>query len=301
MAGPQIWLGWRHLPAGRGSTTLRAGSKNFPICFPRKFAERYTQFNMGRFRRLTRWLLSLLATSYLGLVILVGCEQRSLLYHPSHSPIPTQTDASGLVPWRKDGRVIGFCHEVSNPKHIWLMLHGNAGQAQGRKYALATLPTNDSFYVVEYPGFGTREGSPTFDSMNAAAVEAYQTLSQRFPNQPISVLGESMGSGPASFLSHQSPRPERIALVVPYDRLVSVAAEKKPYLPVSLILQDRWDNIASLQGFQGRIDIYAATEDTIIPVAHARNLAKNVANAHLHEFTGEHNDWSHNHRVVLED
>jgi len=256
---------------------------------------------MGRFRRLLRRLISILAASYLGVVLYVGCEQRSLLYHPSHSPIPAQTDGSGLVPWRKEGRLIGFCREVNHPKHVWLMLHGNGGQAQGRRYVLNTIPSDDSFYVVEYPGFGTREGSPTYTSMNAAAEEAYRTLTERFPSQPISVLGESMGSGPASFLAGEPKKPERIALVVPFDRLVSVAAEKRPYLPVSLMLQDRWDNIASLQGYSGRIDIYAAAEDEIIPVEHARNLAKNVANAHLHEFEGGHGDWSHNHAVYLGD
>lgn len=251
------------------------------------------------FTRVARWVLSLIATGYLGVVVFVGCQQRSLLYHPTHAPIPAQADARGMLPWRKEGRLIGFCREVANPKHIWLMLHGNRGQAQSHSYALNAIPAEDSFFVLEYPGFGTREGSPSFESMNAAAEEAYQTLSERFPERAISVLGESMGSGPASFLARQSRKPERIALVVPFDRLVSIAAEKEPYIPVWLLLQDRWDNIASLQGFQGRVDIYAATDDSVIPIEHAKNLARNVPNAHFHEFKGGHMDWCRNAAVIL--
>jgi pimeloyl-ACP methyl ester carboxylesterase len=248
---------------------------------------------MTSFFRLLRRLLSLLAIFYLGLVVTVGCGQRSILYHPSHNSVPSQSDGSGLVPWRKQGQIIGFSHEVANPKHIWLMLHGNSGQAQGRKYALKVISPGDSLFVVEYPGFGMRAGSPNFNSMNAAAEEAYGLLTEQFPKRPISVIGESMGSGPASFLAREPQKPDRIALVVPFDTLLSIASEKKPYLPVGLILLDRWDNIASLQGYPGRVDVFGAADDSIIPVQHAKNLAAHVANAKFHEFEGDHEDWSH--------
>ena len=256
---------------------------------------------MTSFLRLLRRFLISIASIYIGTVLLVAYKQSGMLYHPSHNPVQAQQDGTGLQPWLRKGQIIGFSHEVANPKHIWLMLHGNAGQAQERKYALRVIPADDSLFVVEYPGFGNRAGAPDLHSMTAAAEEAYDTLLEQFPNRPISVIGESMGSGPASMLARESRKPDRIALMVPFDNLVSLAAEKEPYLPVRLILRDRWDNIASLKGYAGRVDVYGGTKDSIIPIEHAKNLAKNVANARFHEFQGEHNDWSVNHYVVLEE
>jgi len=65
-----------------------------------------------------------------------------------------------------------------------------------------------------------------------------------------------------------------------------------PFLPVSLLLRDRWDNAAALSKYAGRIDIYGALQDTIIPVNHARQLAQALPRATYHEVDCGHNDWS---------
>jgi pimeloyl-ACP methyl ester carboxylesterase len=105
-------------------------------------------------------------------------------------------------------------------------------------------------------------------------------------------LGESIGSGPASFLACEKVPPDKIVLIVPFDSLLSVASEKFYFLPVRLILRDAWDNIKSLNDFQGPVEIFGATDDSIIPIAHAKRLAAKVAHAHFVEIRGGHNDWS---------
>ncbi|PTY08706.1 alpha/beta hydrolase [Opitutaceae bacterium EW11] len=211
----------------------------------------------------------------------------TFLYFPSHGPV-----SSFLQPWRIDGRQLGVASTVEHPRFIWLMCHGNAGQAANRGYVRACLPPEDSVYVLEYPGYGDREGSPSMKSINAAALEAYAALRRGFPGVPVGVIGESLGSGPASYLCSLTDPPDRAVLIVPFDNLLSVAKEHLRWLPVGLLMRDRWDNAAALSHYAGRIEIFGAASDEVIPVRHARQLAAALPRATYREMPCGHNDWS---------
>jgi hypothetical protein len=176
---------------------------------------------------------------------------------------------------------------------------GNAGEAADRECVLGHISSADSLYVLEYPGYGAREGSPSLESINQAASSAYQLLRKQHPGAPVCVLGESLGSGPACALAKEKIAPDKIVLVVPFDNLVSVASQHFPFLPVRFMLKDRWDNVESLKGFRGPVDIFGAREDTIIPVEHARALANRFLSAHFLEIPGGHNDWSQTDQVKI--
>lgn len=218
-----------------------------------------------------------------------GCRSlpRKLLYFPSH-----EARTNGLTEWRSGDRIIGFARVVPQPKNIWLLTHGNAGQAANRSYALPAFSPDDSVYILEYPGYGRRRGSPSEKAFNAAAREAYELLRAQFPHTPVCAVGESIGSGPASWLGTLDRPPDKIVLIVPFDVLAHVAKGHYPFLPVGLLLPDNWNNVAALKAYAGPVEIFAATGDTVIPVAHARALAAAKPGARLHEFHGGHNDWS---------
>jgi len=232
-------------------------------------------------------ILAVLAALYAAVAVVVDVKQRSLLFFPSHDQA-----ASPLLPWRVGDQTLGYCREVPNPRTVWLMTHGNAGQASHRGYVLSCLAGTDSLYVLEYPGYGQRGGQPTRESMNAAAGVAYHALRAAFPHIPVGVIGESIGSGPACFLAAAEPPPDKIVLVVPFDVLADVAAGHLPLLPARLMLKDAWDNGAALRHYQGPLDIYGAVGDQVIPVAHAQRLAASVPQAHFVLLGGGHNDWS---------
>jgi pimeloyl-ACP methyl ester carboxylesterase len=243
------------------------------------------------------WLIlcGLAALAYLAGCGLIGLNQRSLLYFPSHSAAATQ-----LRPWSVDGEIIGFCRTVTSPQTVWLMTHGNGGQAADRAYVLPRMSATDSLYVLEYPGYGLRSGGPSKEAMNAAALAAYRALRNEFPAIPVCVLGESIGSGPASYLGSVYTPPDKIILVVPFDSLANVAAHRMPFLPVRLMLHDNWDNIAVLQSYAGPVEIYGAINDAIIPFEHAKNLAAQLPTAKFIALEGGHNDWSTSPRVRIE-
>ncbi|MBL9166275.1 MAG: alpha/beta hydrolase [Verrucomicrobiales bacterium] len=236
---------------------------------------------------------------YLFIVVLVAIFQRKLIYLPSRAPEGMAVSQTTLKPWKAEGLTIGWTREVVHPVEIWLMFHGNAGQAADRDYVLPSLPENVSLYVLEYPGYGARAGSPSMDSINEAAAEAYDLLRKQAGGLPVSVLGESLGSGPASWLATRPVPPDRIVLMVPYDALSNVAGAQFPWLPARLLLRDRWNNVESLRSFKGRVDIFVAQEDEIIPARLGRQLAESLPGAVLHEIPGGHNDWSVGEKVRL--
>ena len=232
----------------------------------------------------------------LTLLSLVGCSalQRKFLFYPSH-----HDSSNGLTAWKLGDRVIGYAREVDGPENVWLMLHGNGGQASDRAYALPCFSARDSIYILEYPGYGRRAGAPSRASFDEAALEAYLLLRKSFPKIPVCVVGESLGTGPSSMLASQSPAPDKIVLVTPFDKLTRVAADHFPLLPVGLILGKTWDNSRALTAYKGPIEIFGAKEDQIIPVNHAQALAASLPSARFHLIEGGHNDWSQEGRVII--
>lgn len=232
----------------------------------------------------------------ISLLLLVGCShvERKFLFFPTH-----KSHHNGLAPWTRDGEIIGFSRMVESPENVWLMLHGNAGQALDRLYAVPCFSNKDSVFILEYPGYGNRKGVPSEESFNRAAEEAYLHLRETYTRIPVCVAAESIGSGPASHLASLANKPDKLVLIVPFDKLSLVAEDRFPSFIVRLILKDNWDNVDALSNYNGPIDIFGAESDTVIPVSHAKALAASVPGSKLVLIGGGHNDWSYGGKVQI--
>jgi uncharacterized protein len=244
-------------------------------------------------RKLKILLISMAVVFVLLLVFRAGIE-RTLLFYPSHD-----NPDGALDKWVINGEVIGFSRMVASPKNVWLVFHGNAGQAADRSYMLDHFAPDDAAFIMEYPGYGKRAGVPSKRSFNAAAEEAYMDLRKRFPTTPICVASESIGSGPACYLATLEKPPDKLVLIVPFDSLGSVAREHFARPIVWALLQQNWDNITALKNYKGRVDIFAARADTIIPPRHAQALADSIPTSTFTLIDGGHNDWSDDPRVKI--
>lgn len=236
----------------------------------------------------------LLATITLLLCPACSTIQHKLLFHPTH-----EKPAKWLGEWMLGDQLIGFTRTVPAPRNVWLLLHGNGGQAAYRGYALPCFSPDDSVYILEYPGYGQRPGNPSLQSFNAAAREAYELLRAEFPHTPVCVAGESIGTGVASSLATNPRPPDKIVLIVPFAVLRDVSGDHVSFLPARLLVGDNWNNIESLKHYAGPLEIFAAKNDTIIPIRHAKTLAASKPGSVFHEFAGGHNDWPNGDRVTI--
>lgn len=227
-----------------------------------------------------RWtigmLLSIVAV-YLLVVVAAALLQRRLIYFPTVlAPAVAERTAAanGLVAWRnKEGQIIGWKLPSNGPRTAnVLIVHGNAGSATDRDYF--ARPIHDAatvdVYILEYPGYGVRAGSPSMTSFLAAGDEALNLLPA---NEPTYVVGESLGSGVATHLAHAQPnRVAGLALFTPYNNLVSVAKSAVPFLPVSLVLRERFTPDAWLAQYRGPLEVVLAGADEVIPSRFGQRL-----------------------------
>jgi hypothetical protein len=230
----------------------------------------------------------------LALAVIPACQvvQRKALFYPTH-----HDRENGLERWLNAGVLIGYSRQVPEPINVWLFLHGNGGQAADRAYALGAFSDRDSVFIMEYPGYGARAGKPSRRTIDAAALAAYNLLRARFPDKPICVAAESIGSGPASTLARAPRPPDKLLFIVPFDNLTAVAKDHVHYLPVGLLMTGSWDNIAALERFPGAMEVFGAERDEVIPVGPARALAASRPQAQFHLIPGGHNSWP-NQRAV---
>lgn len=158
-----------------------------------------------------------------------------------------------------------------------LIVHGNAGFAADRDYPARPIhdATNVDVFVLEYPGYGAREGSPSKASLVAAAEEAFASLSAGVPRY---IVCESIGAGVGTHLAKVHPgEVAGLVLFVPYHRLSWVAQRQMPWLPAGWLLRDRFAPEDDLKSYHGPVKIVVAEHDEIIPAEAGRRLFESYA------------------------
>ena len=230
---------------------------------------------------LLRWLKLIgvaVVTFYLMLCLAVTVCQRQLLYHPQVIPA-AQVDAAAraarLERWRNPaGQPIGTrrlsprqpaCGQI-------LLTYGNAGSAVTCVHYADDIQSMGDFdvYILEYPGYEDRPGKPTETSLFHAADEALSLLST---NQPTYLVGESLGTGVTAYLAGTHPdRINGIVLLAPYNHLSAAAHYHYPFLPVWLLLRDRFESDVYLRQYHGPVGIVVGTVDHVVPAKLGRKL-----------------------------
>ena len=228
-------------------------------------------------------VLRIVLLVWLGLLAFLALSQRSMIYYPSRhdaASLQRAADTQGFSPWQNpQGDTIGYrslpATNDPRPPLAILITHGNAGYAMHRAdYApllRAAAPDRAvSIYVLEYPGYGARSGTPSQDAFLAAADEALGLIPA---DVPVILLGESIGTGVASATA--SAHPDRVSgllLLTPFDSLANVAQHHYPLLPVRWIMRDQYPSAEWLQNYRGPVAIILAANDTIVPAKFGQSL-----------------------------
>ncbi len=224
---------------------------------------------MADWKKSGRRILIAIAVVYFFLCACTCAWQRKLLYFPTKIPADSVVQAGaehGFVPWKNPAnQIIGWKISAhSTAAGSVLILHGNAGCAIGRDYIAQPIheAANVDVYVLEYPGYGAREGSPSKQSFVDAAEEAFQLLPT---NSPRYVVSESIGAGVASELAKRHPSEVAgLALLVPYHNLAAVAQRHMWFLPAYILLLDRFNPEACLRSYHGPVKFAVAGADEVI-------------------------------------
>ncbi len=208
---------------------------------------------------------------YLMIVLAVFAFQRQLQYFPSHEDVAHKGHGSFEPLESSDGAFLGYIREGENAKKVLLFFHGNGGEALHRNWVGQLDPDGWLHLVLaEYPGYGGKPGKPSEVAIFQSALEIYDEVARRY-GLPISVMGESLGTGVASYVASQRPV-KTLLLAAPFTSACDVAAKVYWFIPVRFLMSDRFDSIKHLAKVTVPLRIVHGSEDQLIPISHAREL-----------------------------
>jgi hypothetical protein len=203
-------------------------------------------------------------------VALAYLAQRRLLYFPTRNGLDVSTRLArsvGLEPWLDGaGRFIGWRapHPDGVPVARAVVLHGNAGTALDRIYLRDVLQgpglPRIELFLLEYPGYGPRTGSPSQESIVAATVEAIDLLGEKVP---VFLVGESLGSAAVVLAAAARPGVAGLLLVTPLSSVTAVARRHYPFVPASLV-RDAFRADLALPRYGGRVAFLVAGQDEVV-------------------------------------
>lgn len=221
--------------------------------------------------------------------------QRSILF-----PAPQLTGAPPRPPdaeqiWLNTsfGRIEAWylpaVRSAGGPSPLLVFSHGNAELIdywpeefdEPRRWGAGVL-------LVEYPGYGRSDGTPSQQSITESMLAAYDWTRQRADIDASRIIpyGRSLGGGAALALSVARSVPA----VILESSFSSVAAFAARFGAPALLIRDTFDNVSALRSFKGPTLILHGDRDDIVPTEHARLLAAAARDATLKLLPCGHND-----------
>lgn len=155
-----------------------------------------------------------------------------------------------------------------------IVFHGNAGNRAHRvPLALALRRIGLQVLLFDYRGYGGNPGSPTEQGleMDAIAARDFVINQRRVGPQGLIYFGESLGTGVAVTLASEHP-PTALILRSPYTSMADVGQHHYPWLPVRLLLRDRYDSLGRIPRIQTRLLVIAGERDRVVPSEFSRRL-----------------------------
>jgi len=217
------------------------------------------------------------------------------LYHPTENnysgdqilvsiekvKIKTQ-DGIKLMSWYHNKNLINY-------KTI-LFLHGNAGNLENRIHKINHFKDmNVNFLIVAWRGFNGNKGKPTEKGLYEDARSAVRWLkSKGVKENNIIVYGESLGTGVATEIA-QNKNFAGIILESPFTSMIDAGKDKYPYLPVSLLLKDKYESDKKIKNINSPILIMHGKIDNIVPF-HMGEKMYELANRPKYSYFSEYDD-----------
>ena len=238
-------------------------------------------------------ILSSLIIAYLVLIIFIYFYQRNLLYHPSENNY--QNDK---IQFNYDEIFIKVEEEIQLKSWIirkdlkkfktLVIFHGNAGDLSNRIYKLNELYKLDiNILLISWRGFSGNKGSPTEKNLYADAKASIKWLNEQgVKNSQIVLYGESLGSGVAVEIGKENNF-NSIILESPFTSIENSAKIYYPYLPVKLLLKDRYDSISKIKKINTPILIMHGKKDDVVPFSMGKELFEKANSPKYSYFTSD--------------
>ena len=216
-------------------------------------------------RRMLWSLLTIAAAVWAGLVLVFLVFQRSFIYMPTRE---TPAHAAATVLEVPGARLRVSTRPLDGPRAL-LYFGGNAEDVAYSVPELAAAFPDRAIYALHYRGYSGSSGRPSEAALRADARAAFAHVHARHPD--VIVVGRSLGSSLAIGLAAAEPV-ERLVLVAPFESILTIAARTVPFLPMRLLLVDRYESWRFAPRVTCPTLILAASHDELVPLGDTRKL-----------------------------
>jgi len=142
--------------------------------------------------------------------------------------------------------------------------------------------------LVEYPGYGRSDGSPSQESIAETFTLAYDRLAARTDVDParIVLFGRSLGGGAVCDLALKRPS----AALILMSCFESVSAFAVRYLAPAFLIRDPFDNLSAVRRYHGPVLVLHGQFDEVIPFGHGQALHAAAQDGKMIVYEAGHND-----------
>ncbi|WP_206679985.1 alpha/beta hydrolase [Aeromicrobium phoceense] len=233
-------------------------------------------------------------------VLAVWFLQRQLIYFPDSEPVPSAAEvvdgARDVTLRTEDGLDLEAwfvpAAEATDKGLAVLVAPGNGGNRLSRaEFATALSRRGLAVLLMDYRGYGGNPGRPSESGLAADADAAAVALEELgYPPSRTIHFGESLGTGVVAALQVRTP-PAGVVLRSPFTELADVGAHHYPWLPVRLLLRDRFPVSEHLADSDVPVTVIYGNRDSIVPTALSEQVADEVPSLFERvELTADHND-----------
>ena len=229
--------------------------------------------------------------AYLFVIIFMYFYQRNLLYHPSENNYQNDKPQFNYeevnIDVESDIKLKSWFIEKDLSRFKTLLIfHGNAGDLSNRIYKLNELnKLKLNILLISWRGFSGNNGSPTEKNLYKDAEASIKWLNKKnIKNDQIILYGESLGTGVAVEMAKRKNF-NSVILESPFTSIENSAKIYYPYLPVKLLLKDRYDSISKINTINSPILIMHGEKDDIVPFSMGKELFEQANDPKYSYFT----------------
>lgn len=223
-------------------------------------------------QRLALRLLTAAVLLYFAAAAIIYATQRRQLFGPGTTrPNPAVAALPTLqvvdVPTEDGLRLLAWwVPPPQRDRPVLAYFHGNGGNLENRASRLRRFAAEGwGVLMLEYRGYGGNPGTPSEAGFAADARAAMAFLDrQGIPDARRAVYGESIGTGVAVHLAAGRPV-AALVLESPYTSITDLARRRFPWLPVRLLLRDRFDSLAQIARVRAPLLVLQGGRDGIVP------------------------------------
>lgn len=203
-------------------------------------------------------ILMIAACLYIAICLVFIFFQRSFIYRPTR---PHPADVPMLL-LEQPGAQVAIAVRPRTGSKALVYFGGNAEDVVGSLAEWEVACPERAIYAMQYRGYGGSSGRPTERSLRSDARALFRIVQTQQPD--VMVVGRSLGSSLAIQLAAEE-QVSRLVLIAPFESILAIAQRTAPFLPMGLLLRDRYESTRYAHAVTCPTLVLAASDDELVP------------------------------------